>query len=207
MPIVKPEGALFNISKFKIYRTDNGYAMQLVCPRATAYVLCFSNGAGNIDCEKLGLTEEDLICLHDGGTIQRSGCRLQGVTSRTFHAMPQFRGFVVNPPERIQIWSMVTSYGKVTLYHTDNEISDYIPLCYTVKYGSEEDYVTIEIGIEKREVDNYTDGALMYKIDSKDPVPLPKSWINRPIRLNTDNPAAVKVIIQEEYAEKYKSAD
>ena len=121
MPITRPNMNLYSINNLALdYDPGRGrYGLSLECPRADAFTLCLGKNLPLADPEKLGLTEEELRRLHNGHSMDKGGYRLIGVTQGTFYAMPVFRGFEADPPQTIQVWSMMAVPGGIVhLYYT-----------------------------------------------------------------------------------------
>lgn len=205
MPVEKANIGLYDVKDLMVVKSGDGYAMQLVCPRATAFVLCFSKGTEPIDCESLNLTDTELEDLHNNAMFERNGCRLQGVMAHTFMSMPQFKGFKVNPPELVQVWSMSrNNFGTIKLYKPLEEAAVFVPLNYSVQFGMAGNCVTLQVGLDPKKLDNYTDGSILYQVSGMDPVPIPRSWLNRPFRLNAPNKDAVKIVVSEQFQNMYR---
>lgn len=132
MPITRPNVNLYSINNLALdYDPGSGrYGLSLECPRADAFTLCLGKNLPLADPEKLGLTEEELRRLHNGQSMEKRGYRLIGVTQGTFYAMPVFRGFEADPPQTIQVWSMMAVPGGIVhLYYTPGrEAVCFIPL-------------------------------------------------------------------------------
>lgn len=132
MPITRPNVNLYSINNLALdYDPGSGrYGLSLECPRADAFTLCLGKNLPLADPEKLGLTEEELRRLHNGQSMGKRGYRLIGVTQGTFYAMPVFRGFEADPPQTIQVWSMMAVPGGIVhLYYTPGrEAVCFIPL-------------------------------------------------------------------------------
>ena len=135
MPITRPNMNLYSINNLALdYDPGRGrYGLSLECPRADAFTLCLGKNLPLADPEKLGLTEEELRRLHNGHSMDKGGYRLIGVTQGTFYAMPVFRGFEADPPQTIQVWSMMAVPGGIVhLYYTPGrEAVCFIPLRYS----------------------------------------------------------------------------
>lgn len=185
MPVTKPDGALFDIKELTLTYQGGHYGLSLRCPRATAYLLCFSRQCAPADPQALGLTEADLQALHNGQSMEKGPYRLMGVPAGTFHAMPSFYGFSVAPPQTIQVWSMLAKPGgSITLYLPREAAAIcHVPLRYSVKLQQNAEGTVLQVLLDKQYLEHYQPGALYYQVDQTGPVPLPASWLNREIPL------------------------
>ena len=127
MPITRPNVNLYSINNLALdYDPGRGrYGLSLECPRADAFTLCLGKNLPLADPEKLGLTEEELRRLHNGHSMDKGGYRLIGVTQGTFYAMPVFRGFEADPPQTIQVWSMMRFRAGSFTYITHPGVRPY----------------------------------------------------------------------------------
>ena len=198
MPITRPNVNLYSINNLALdYDPGSGrYGLSLECPRADAFTLCLGKNLPLADPEKLGLTEEELRRLHNGQSMEKRGYRLIGVTQGTFYAMPVFRGFEADPPQTIQVWSMMAVPGGIVhLYYTPGrEAVCFIPLRYSAALQRNGLQTVLQVTLSDQFIGSYTDGALMYRVGESDPIPLPGGWLNREIPLRVSDGEEVRVL-------------
>lgn len=198
MPITRPNVNLYSINNLALdYDPGRGrYGLSLECPRADAFTLCLGKNLPLADPEKLGLTEEELRRLHNGQSMGKRGYRLIGVTQGTFYAMPVFRGFEADPPQTIQVWSMMAVPGGIVhLYYTPGrEAVCFIPLRYSAALQRNGLQTVLQVTLSDQFIGSYTDGALMYRVGESDPIPLPGGWLNRKIPLRVSDGEEVRVL-------------
>ena len=163
MPITRPNVNLYSINNLALdYDPGRGrYGLSLECPRADAFTLCLGKNLPLADPEKLGLTEEELRRLHNGHSMDKGGYRLIGVTQGTFYAMPVFRGFEADPPQTIQVWSMMAVPGGIVhLYYTPGrEAVCFIPLRYSAALQRSGLQTVLQVTLSDQFIGSYTDGA------------------------------------------------
>ena len=192
------------VQNIRFGEDSDGHYMSLICPNASAYVLCFSDGK-LLGLKDIRLTEQELKSLHDGGEVQHDQVRMKGVRRNQFHAGPVYRDFRVSPPEQIQVFSMrFNEYeGDYCLFIPEDpaEQTVYVPLHYRVTQRREGQYGVIRIDLD--DYGNYRDGALMYQIGNSLPIPLAHEYLGREIRVRLQGEEPIKVIPQDKYAGKY----
>ena len=184
---------------------SQGLFLELNCPNATGYVLCFSIGAP-VEVSQLQLTENDLRNLYNGRSLQMDSFRLQGVPRRVFHAMAVYRKFEVVPPEQIQVWAMsYAPFDDIVTLHVPEKSTDqlcYAPLRYTfhVRMDGEINYLTVKL-LDHGKYDN---GALAYQVGDSLPIPIPASAFGREIPVKTGVQKRLNVVVVPEYVGKYQ---
>lgn len=211
MPVTRPNVALYNINNLRLdYDERSGrYGLSLDCPHATAFTLCLGRNLPLANPEQLELTEEDLRMLHMGQSLNKKGYRLIGVASRTFYAMPVFRGFETEPPQTIQVWSMrAAPDGAIYLYYTpDREAVRHVPLRYSVQVQRSGPQTTLKVTLSDQLMKSYANGALMYQVGSCSPIPLPSAWLNRDIPLQVPDGEDIRVLAASGQENNYRRED
>ena len=114
----------------------------------------------------------------------------------SFYAMPVFRGFEADPPQTIQVWSMMAVPGGIVhLYYTPGrEAVCFIPLRYSAALQRNGLQTVLQVTLSDQFIGSYTDGALMYRVGESDPIPLPGGWLNRKIPLRVSDGEEVRVL-------------
>lgn len=203
MPVMKAE-QIMRIPKIHLDVDSQGLFLDLNCPHASAYVLCFSKGTP-IERSELQLAEDDLRALYHGCTLKMQTFRLQGVPRRVFHAMPVFRHFQVHPPEQIQIWTMsYNSYDDLATLHMPENSRDqlcYAPMRYKYRVRTDGDISYLKVDL--LDEGQYDSGALAYQVDDALPIPIPESAFGREFPVRTGRQKYMHVIVTQEYTGKY----
>jgi len=190
MPIRKLDSSAFAVSDFTVNMDNRGkHFIYLSCAYAESYVFCFSK-KGEIFAEDLSLTEKDIESLCAGGSMEfdtkdKGRVRLKGVRKIVFDSTTRFNDFTVNPPERIQVWTISkNNIGTCDLYIPEviGKETAYVPahFSYTLeKRNSPKGNQIVELTISIGEGTDYVDGAIEYKFGDFKSIPLPLSYINK----------------------------
>lgn len=180
MPIQTLTNPLYRIDELSVDRDAKGYFINMVLGHCDAAVLCISQ-TGPMSREELQLSEEDLSYLASGGRLDRSEkrCCLQGITCQQLAGAGLIRNFAVAPPAFLQAWGMKRIDFDINLYIPEDitEQLVQVPQVYKVQLSGSQ----MVVGIDR--IDGYHDGDLCYSIDGHPAIPLPASWLNRPIPL------------------------
>ncbi|MBR6825700.1 MAG: hypothetical protein IKM59_04045 [Oscillospiraceae bacterium] len=199
MPIEKPTNNLYRIRELSIMLTGGEYILSMNAGHAKACVLCISR-LGNVRREDLSLTEGDLNTLYNGGKIQGKDYTLQGISGQQLTALSQYRGLELQPPVYVQAWAMTLGQnGKILFIPDDpNEVErqrTVVPVYYRVSFSEQGLIVSLE------EMRGYRDGDLLYRFKDRMPIPIPRSWIGKPIPLR--NRTGCEVIPATAVAQNY----
>ncbi len=198
----------YQIRNLRLDMDRQGMYLSLVCPAAYAYLLCFTNGKP-VCSEMLELTEEELteLCCNQAA-IDKGEYRLQGVRSRTFNAAAQFRDFHAVPPERIQVWAMsYNSFRNIATLYVPERAEDqlvFLPMRYS--FVTRRDGIYSLICVKLLDQGIYEEGALMYKVGSAAPIPLPPDAMGRELRINNPADEIIQIVTETKYTGRYKQA-
>lgn len=157
----------------------NGPFLSMTPGHSTAFVICVSR-AGPVGLEELTLSEPQLETLYRGGCLEGEGYTLRGVTNAQMAAAPQFQGFEMAPPACVQVWGMSSDgFGQFTLYVPEDPQQQcvHVPVYYCVERSDS------GMCIRLTSSEGYTDGDLMYRIETHLPIPIPASELEREIPL------------------------
>lgn len=199
MPILTLSNAIYRINELTVDRDEEGYYLTMVLGHCDAAVLCVSQ-QGPVSRDRLELTDEELSYLLGGGRLERPEQRytLQCISWQQLMGADRIRNFTVDPPAFIQVWGVKRNYFETNLYVPDSPMEQGapIPQCYSVRNSGNQLQVLVD------RTDGYCDGDLMYIVDDHLGIPLPKSWLNRPIPLRPG--AVVNVVPADHVRVSYK---
>ncbi len=197
MPIEIPNNNLYRIRELAVMPSGGDYILNMNPGKARACVICISR-SGNIGAGDLKLSEDDLNNLYTGGKLEYETYTLQGITGHQLAALSQYHGLHIRPPVYVRAWSMAPGQSGTVLYIPEepDEQVFLVPVHYqTIRTGN-------QLTVRLEEVDGYADGDLLYQREEHPPVPIPGSWLNRPIVLR--RPAdQYKVIAAPAVAQNY----
>lgn len=178
MPIEKPNNNLYRIKELTIGTSSDGYYLSMNPGKARACVLCISR-QGMLGAKDLSLSEDDLNYLYSGGKLEFPDYVLQGITGHQLAALAQYRNLHLQPPTYVQAWSMAPGTNGTVLYIPEDpqEQMTLVPVHYRISANGTSLKVTLD------EDKGYADGDLLYQQEGHMAVPIPKSWIGRPIPL------------------------
>ncbi len=192
-------------------RNDDRYAVSLNCSAATAYLFCVTR-EGVVSFERLQeyMTDAKLIemCSEPVYEAKLDEYTLYCVNAQYFHASSSFNDLPLKPPVCMQVFAIQgQGVGHVLYYPGTEQLLNaqmaFIPLeyLYAVSQSKRKEVLELRIRLEPNE--GYQDGALLYQIGNLDPIPIPRSWIDRPIPLNASLGSSVTVLVDKEYRGRY----
>lgn len=178
MPIEKPNNSLYRIRDLSVIISGGEYLLSMNPGKANACVLCISRN-GKVRAEDLALSEKDINMLFNGGRIETPDYLLRGISGQQLTALAQYRGLQLQPPVYVQAWAIASSQNGKVLYVPDDVTLQrtLVPVNYHVIFNVSGLIVKLD------DPKGYQDGDLMYKYKERLPVPIPKSWIGKPIPL------------------------
>ena len=180
MPIERPTNNLYRIKELNIGQSGEDYYLSMNYGKAHACVLCICR-TRLITAEDLSLGEDDLDHLYSGGKLEFEDYTLHGISGRQLTALSQYRNKdLLKPPVYVQAWSMVAAdQNRKILYIPENPEDQMflVPVYYQMNLSNG------NLTIHMEEAEGYKDGDLMYQVENRLPVPIPKSWLDRPIPL------------------------
>ena len=197
MPIERPSNNLYRIRDLNVGLSGSDYYLSMNPGKAQACVLCICR-TRLICAEDLNLTEENLDYLYSGGTLEFDTYTLQGITGHQLSALAQYRNLRLQPPAYVQAWAMAATQNGKFLYIPEDpaEQMTLVPVHYQVILNGG----TLLLKLDDPE--GYNDGDLMYQIQERLPIPIPKKWIGQSIPLGVA-PDKLRILPEESVTHNY----
>ncbi len=209
MPVLELKTEPLSIKNLRAAMDGSRPCISFDNAEGNAYVLCFSQGE-EVERGDLNLKEEDLEKLFLGALLKihppgKGEVRLQGVSRQKFHVSDRFYDFTLQPPERVQVWTLTASpAGEYALYiPKKGEQMAFFPACFSYTWiikGSKEKAGALTVTMDPNA--RYTDGALEYQVGEAPGIPIPKSALGTEIPIVHEG-QRVRVVTAPEYASLY----
>lgn len=200
MPIERPTNSLFRIRDLSVGLSGQDYYLNMNPGKAQACVLCICR-SHPITAQELNLTEENLDYLYSGGVLNFDAYVLRGITGNQLAAIAHYRDLQLQPPTYVQAWAMTAGPNGKTLYIPEDpkEQTTIVSVRFQVIINSGSLLIMMD------EKEGYQDGDLLYQIENRLPIPIPKKWIGVSIPLHC-NPEKLKVFpdapVEQNYIQK-----